>query len=112
MFYKKTNGLRGRASKCKSCFLVSQKKYRTNNKNKTKLYHKKWSDKNKGYQKEYYYDNLKYCRSRSRDYRKIKCDELDDSYILKQLHLKRNECPVELIEQKRLQLKLFREIRN
>ena len=112
MFYEKSNGLYGRASKCKSCFRVYAKKYKTNNQEKIQDYQKKWNDNNKFYPKKYYYANRKKVIGRHKGYQQIQCDGLGKNYILTQLRLKVNECPAGLIELKRQQLKLFRETHN
>ena len=108
MFYDKIKGRYGKASECILCFRDRSKKIRKHSKEHIKQKSKEWREKNKGYNKRYYYNNLEYNRNRALVYSQRVRETLHDTYILTQLKLKRGEETQELIELKRAQLKLYR----
>ena len=91
---------------------IYYKKYRDNNKEKVKKSASKYWANNKekirnkarSYQKQWYMDNKVEAKRRSL----IPITELKEEYVRQKIGLLKAECPPELIEAKRAQLKLYR----
>lgn len=133
-FGKCTSKRDGVTSHCKLCKRIASANYRKNNPDKAKQYYvnnredmlerKKIFNKNNPEIRRYYRENNKEkIKSIGKEYRKnnlYKINErkksyianLADSYVLQRLQIRKDQATPELIELKRAQLQLTREIRN
>ena len=96
--------------------ITKSKEYRENNKDKINELHKKWSKENKDrvyeYRKKWRDNNIE--KQKAID--KKACETMSDFYIsnmiVKYTNLNRTDIPKEIIELKRIQLKITRELRR
>lgn len=109
----------GYRSNCKCC----DKSYISDNKDKRKAYYEANKDKIKACNKAYHEANkykINYKKMVYRDankdkikaYNRANVKQLRDGYIAQQFRIPRADCPPELIELKRAQLKLIRAIKE
>lgn len=112
---------------CSDCFLINRKdvakkymkEYRINNPEKfssyVRKYYKKYNEKLRPYysllQREYYKNHLEESRNKGRERQKKSREKLADPYVKKLISVTENPTP-EMIEQKRLSLKIIRKIKQ
>lgn len=92
-------------SYCNKCRSIYQKEYKEKNKEKLKECYKLYKEKNKEKYKKLASMNYE----RNKEYYRNETKILSDNYIKKLL--KTSNAPMELIEAKRIQIKIFRECR-
>ncbi len=115
-FQKNKTKKDGLQTYCKICKSEIFKEYSRNNKEIVLGAQRRWRSENKerikNYQAEYVFENLKMYRERGA----LEAADLTDNYIYRLLvdhtGLKRIDIPYQFIEAKRLQLKIFRKLKE
>jgi hypothetical protein len=115
-FFKKSSAKDGRSSTCKKCHKVIQAKYYKENKEKVALHGAKYYEKNKEKiaisRAKYNKENKEKKLALRRKYKIKAIDTLNDCYVKEKLRIKGIDIPQELIELKRIQLLIKRELRK
>lgn len=96
--------------------LIKQKALRDANPEKYKASYRKWHDSNKDKARfncrNYRKNNPEKSRLQSKNNHKKMCESISDVYICRLLNLKKEQLTTELIELKKVHIKIIREIRS
>ena len=116
LFGKDKSAKDGLTHNCRDCRNKISLEFYKNNKDKVLIRSRSYNDTNRiklaSSARAYRNKNMErflYCQAKRRKY---EVDNLTDAYVAKRLSLKLSKCPQELIELKRINLLITREIRN